>query len=231
MRVLITGAGLVGCHTAKELTLKGHNVWLYDVSPNPRYVEAIAEKKGVRVVQGDLLDLPALLRALKAAKPDVVVHTGGFIGSQVANPPYRGIQTNILGSTHVFEACQLSGVRRVVHISTFGVYDWENIRRGPIKENFPRWGRSFYHTTKIANELLLGAYENHYGFEAVVIRPAHPPRSLPVEESPQLLSPISVGERLERLSRTQPAVWFLGLIREATLISGTAARARSGRPR
>lgn len=172
MRVLITGAGLIGCHTARELATQGHSVWLYDLSPNPKYVEAIAGKKAVKVIQGDLLDLPAMLRAMKDSKPSVVVHTAGFIGSQVSNPAYRGIMTNVLGSTNVFEACQLSGIKRAVHVSTFGVYDWENIRRGPVKENFPRWGRSFYHATKVANELLLGAYEGFYGFETVIIRPA-----------------------------------------------------------
>lgn len=172
MKILITGAGLVGCHSARELASKGHRIWIYDVAPNPRYVEAVAGKKGVEVIQGDLLDLPALLRAMKKARPEVVVHTAGFIGGQVANPPYRGIQTNTLGSVNVFEACQLSGVRRVVHVSTFGVYDWEHIRRGPVKENFPRWGNRFYPATKIANELFLGAYQEFYGFESVVIRPA-----------------------------------------------------------
>ncbi len=172
MRVLITGAGLVGCHSAREIALRGHAVWLYDLNPNRKYIDAIAGKKGIEVLQGDLLDLPAMVRALMEARPTVVAHTAGFIGSQVSNPPYRGVQTNILGSVNVFEACQLSGVRRVVHVSTFGVYDWENIRRGPVREDFPRWGRSFYHATKVANELLVGAYEGFYGFETVVIRPA-----------------------------------------------------------
>lgn len=172
MTVLITGAGLIGCHSARELTLRGHTVYLYDLNPNQRYIEAIAGKKNVNVVQGDLLDLLAILRTLKETRPAVVVHTAGFIGGQVSNPPYRGVQTNILGSTNVFEACQLSGVSRVIHVSTFGVYDWENIRRGPVKESFPLWGRSFYHATKVANELLVGAYGEFYGLETVVIRPA-----------------------------------------------------------
>jgi len=172
MKVLISGAGLVGCHTANELVQGGHEVWFYDLNPNTKYVEAIAGKKGVKVIQGDLLDLPNLIRAMKEAKPAVVVHTAGFIGGQVSRPPYRGIQTNIMGSTNIFEASQLTGVKRVVHVSTFGVYDWEHISRGPVKENFPCWGDSFYHATKIANELLIGAYGGYYNFETVVIRPA-----------------------------------------------------------
>ena len=172
MKILITGAGLIGCHSAAELTQRGHNVTLYDVNPNANYITAIAGIKRINVIRGDLLDLPELLRAMKAVKPAVVVHSAGFIGGQVANPPYRGIHTNILGSTNTFEASQISGVKRVVHVSTFGVYDWDNIKRGPVTEDFPCWATQFYQATKIANELLLGAYKNYYGMETVVIRPA-----------------------------------------------------------
>lgn len=172
MNIFITGAGMIGCHTASELARQGHRVTLYDLNPNAAYVGAIAGTKRVTAVRGDLLDLPALLRAVKAAKPKVVVHTAGFIGGQVANPPYRGIHTNILGSTNTFEACQLSGIERLVHVSTFGVYDWEHIKRGPVTEEFPLWATQFYQATKIANELLAGAYKNYYKMETVVIRPA-----------------------------------------------------------
>jgi nucleoside-diphosphate-sugar epimerase len=41
MKILVTGARLVGCHAAHELTSQGHRVWLFDASPNRAYVEAI----------------------------------------------------------------------------------------------------------------------------------------------------------------------------------------------
>jgi len=172
MKILITGAGLIGCYTAAELLQQGHRVWFYDIAPDAGYIEAVAGKKSVRIIQGDILDLPSILRALKAVKPAVVVHTAGFIGGQVAKAPYRGVQTNIIGSTHIFEACRLAGIKRVVHVSSFSVYDWANIHRGPVKENFPRWGSNFYQATKIANELIFNEYQKAYGFEGVVLRPA-----------------------------------------------------------
>ena len=171
MRIFITGAGMLGCYTARELTQAGHSVHLYDLSPDPAYVAAIAGKRRVTTARGDLLDMPNLLRALSQARPDVLVHTAGFIGGQVESPPYRGFQTNTVGSVNVFEACQLSRVKRLVHVSTFGVYDWANIRKGPVKEDAPRWGNRFYPSTKVANEVLLDAYENYYGMECVRIRP------------------------------------------------------------
>ncbi len=171
MKIFITGAGMIGCHTARELTLEGHRVHIYDLNPDPAYVAAIAGSQRVTTLRGDLLDLPNLLRALSRAKPDVVVHTAGLIGGQVESPPYRGFRTNTVGSVNVFEACQLSRVKRLVHVSTFGVYDWANIRKGPVREDSPRWGNRFYPATKVANEVLLDAYENYYGMDCVRIRP------------------------------------------------------------
>lgn len=172
MKIFITGAGMLGCHTAKELTQAGHSVHIYDLSPDPAYVAAIAGKQRVTTLRGDLLDLPNLIRALARIRPDVLVHTAGLIGGHVENPPYRGFRTNTVGSVNVFEACQISRVKRLVHVSTFGVYDWANIRKGPIKENAPRWGNRFYPATKVANEVLLDAYENYYDMECVRIRPS-----------------------------------------------------------
>lgn len=172
MKVFITGAGMLGCHTARELTKNGHSVHLYDLGPDPDYVAAIAGKKRITTVRGDLLDMPNLLRALSKARPDVVVHTAGLIGGQVESPPYRGFRINTVGSVNVFEACQISRVKRLVHVSTFGVYDWANIRKGPVREDAPRWGNRFYPSTKVANEVLLDAYENYYGMECVRIRPS-----------------------------------------------------------
>lgn len=171
MKVFITGAGMLGCHTARELVQAGHSVHICDLNPNPDYVAAIAGKQRVKTARGDLLDLPNLLRALKEAKPDIVVHTAGLIGGAVENPPYRGFRTNTVGSVNVFEACQLSGIKRLVHVSTFGVYDWANIKRGPVTEAAPRWGNRFYPATKVANELMLDAYEKYYQMECVRIRP------------------------------------------------------------
>ena len=172
MRVFITGAGMLGCNTARELTDAGHSVHIYDVNPDAAYIAAIAGKRRITAVRGDLLDMPNLLRALSKAKPDVLVHTAGLIGGQVESPPYRGFRTNTVGSVNVFEACQISGIKRLVHVSTFGVYDWAHIRKGPVKEDAPRWGNRFYPATKVANEVFLDAYENYYGMECVRIRPS-----------------------------------------------------------
>ena len=53
MKVLITGAGLIGCHSARELAQRGHNVTLLDINPNQSYIDAIASKRRVSVLRGE----------------------------------------------------------------------------------------------------------------------------------------------------------------------------------
>jgi hypothetical protein len=50
-----------------------------NINPNP-YIDHHGKKR--MRLRGDLLDLPALLRAMKTVKPAVVVHSAGH-GSQV----------------------------------------------------------------------------------------------------------------------------------------------------
>lgn len=41
MLVLITGAGLIGCYTAKDLMKRGHDVTFFDLQPNQPYLQKV----------------------------------------------------------------------------------------------------------------------------------------------------------------------------------------------
>ena len=82
-RVFITGAGMIGCHAARELASAGHDVILFDLAPRERYILAVAGD-GVEVVRGDIRELPVLLAAIRAFGPDVLVHTAALIGGAAA---------------------------------------------------------------------------------------------------------------------------------------------------
>ncbi len=77
---------------------------------------------------------------------------------------------NIGGTRAVAEAVRLSGARRLVHISTFGAYDWRRPMPEPIREDFARGSGVPYGNFKAAQELILEAYQNVYGFELIMLR-------------------------------------------------------------
>ena len=172
MNILVTGAGLIGCHLAKRLADGGDRVALYDLSPNRDYIEKIVGKNRAEIVAADMRDLPAFLGALKQSQADTIVHTAGLIGKRVAENSYTGATNNILATIHVLEAARLLGLRRVVFVSTFGVYDREKIKPGPITEDAPIGGHNLYTTTKVCSEHLLHAYTYQYNLDSVIVRPA-----------------------------------------------------------
>lgn len=172
MTVLVTGAGLIGCHFARRAADGGSKVVLYDLSPNRDYIQKIVGKDKAEIVAADMRDLPALINALKEFKIDTLVHTAGLIGKRVAENSYTGSTNNIVGTINVLEAARLHGIRRVVYVSTFGAYDRSKIKEGPIREDHPIGGHNLYTTTKVCSEHLVHAYAHLYNLDTVIIRPA-----------------------------------------------------------
>jgi UDP-glucose 4-epimerase len=170
MRILITGAGMVGAHTARELVAGGDDVTLVDVAPREDYVRDIAGSE-VNLEQADITDLPGLLRVADQVRPDVVVHTAALIGEAAQRDPMRGVKVNVEGTLNVAELVRHLGVRRLVHASTLGVNDLAQPQTRPLTEEFPigSSGR-VYGASKVAAEVLLDAWANAYQFELVILR-------------------------------------------------------------
>ena len=170
---LVTGAGLVGSSFGQWALKRGERLVFFDPQPRQDFLEMKLGKGNFQVVQRDVRDLPALIDAIKTHKAETVVHTAGLIGSRVAESLYTGFNINVVGTMNVAEAVRLTGVRRLVHISTFGVYDWRRNAPEPITEDFYRGSGVPYANSKVAKELLLEAYQRMHRFELMVIRPAN----------------------------------------------------------
>ena len=171
MNVLITGAGLIGSNAARHAVDAGHRVALFDLSPNRDYIEKIVSPGKADIVAADMRDLPALLAALEKFSVDTIVHTAGLIGSRVQENSYTGATNNILGTINILEAARLRKIRRVVYVSTFGVYDRGKINDSVIRETHTIGGHNLYATTKICSEHLVHAYASMYSLDTIIIRP------------------------------------------------------------
>ncbi|HTN69944.1 MAG TPA: NAD(P)-dependent oxidoreductase [Methylomirabilota bacterium] len=171
MNILVTGAGLIGTHCARHAVDAGNKVVLLDLSPNRDYIERVVGKDRADVVAADMRDLPALLSALERFNVDTLVHTAGLIGSRVAENSYTGATNNILGTINVLEASRLRRLKRVVYVSTFGVYDRSKISDSVIRETHPIGGHNLYTTTKICSEHLVHSYTAMYNLDTIIIRP------------------------------------------------------------
>jgi UDP-glucose 4-epimerase len=169
MKILITGAGLIGTHTAKELLDRGDDVTFFDFAPRPDYIRRVTGKD-VPVLRGDIRDLAALVDAFQTVRPDCVIHLAASVGEANISNVYAGFQINLVAAINVAEAVRLSGVRRLVHASTQAVYSGDDPNE-LLREDSPIDCRErVYNASKIGCEHVLRTYAAKYKFELALLR-------------------------------------------------------------
>jgi UDP-glucose 4-epimerase len=146
--VVVGGSGFFGSHLADTLMDKNYAVTLYDLQPSCWL------RAGQDMIIGDIKDEALLTKVIAGA--DYVYHLAGIadIGRAAANPK-ETVESNIIGSTNVLEACRKSQVKRILFASTIYVYS----RQG-----------SFYRVSKQAVEHLIDAYNEIFGLEYTILR-------------------------------------------------------------
>jgi UDP-glucuronate 4-epimerase len=176
MRALVTGvAGFIGSNLAKRLVADGWTVRGVD-SFSDYYAESIKRANiaplvvGERfeMVEGDLLgatDLDALLDAV-----DVVFHEAGQAGvrGSWADGFHLYNETNVEATQRLLESARRHPLQRFVFASSSSVYG--NAPTFPTRETDPTRPHSPYGVTKLAAELLCGAYAHNFGLPVVSLR-------------------------------------------------------------
>lgn len=159
MTILVTGgAGYIGSHTCLELLTAGYDVVVFDNFLNGheealRRVEKIAGRS-LRVVEGDIQDKVALVRALETHQCTKVIHFAGLkaVGDSVADPlPFY--KNNVFGSITLLDAMAECGIKSIIFSSSATVYgdpQWL-----PITEDHPLTVKNPYGRTKLMVENIL----------------------------------------------------------------------------
>jgi nucleoside-diphosphate-sugar epimerase len=114
MNVLITGAtGFIGKHLTAALSE------IHSVRCLVRKTSDVKELRDLNVdlVYGDLLEKNSLAPALD--KIDLVYHLAGEVYSRKKEDYYRG---NVLATQNLLEACEGKGAKRIIFLSSIGVY-------------------------------------------------------------------------------------------------------------
>ncbi|MDP2228814.1 MAG: SDR family NAD(P)-dependent oxidoreductase [Moraxellaceae bacterium] len=131
--VAVTGAsGMIGVYICRSLLRAGVNV--IGVVRNPAKAAFLADE-GVIFRQADLADTAALTRAF-AGCDAVVANAAMYVALKSMSAWAEHEKANLDGTRNVFDAAHQAGVRRLVQISTFGIYKWSVLRT--LDENSPQ---------------------------------------------------------------------------------------------
>jgi UDP-glucuronate 4-epimerase len=162
--ILVTGAaGLVGHPVANRLARADEAVLATDARTPDRALDC-------PFVQADLRDAAVVMSLFERHDVTEVVHAGAISGSMVApNDPLRVMSVNITGTLLIAEASRLAKVRRMVGLSSIGVYG-NQVGTAPVPESASRAATDVYSCSKIAMESVLFGYVRNFGLRAVVLR-------------------------------------------------------------
>jgi UDP-glucose 4-epimerase len=171
--ILVTGGtGLVGAYAVGMLIERGERPVVFDVALNELLLSAVGvDPAKVTLIRGDMMDLPALISALRDNDCDRIIHLAAFLGEEVQRRPYSGVRLNFMGTVNVFEAARLEKVARVIFPSSGTVYLGSlGEGLGKIDESIPMNPPSVYAATKASCEFMGRAYAKRYGFEFICLR-------------------------------------------------------------
>ncbi len=168
-RVLITGAaGFTGHHMVMEAVKAGFAVRATDVSS--RYYGAMFDALGVEFVRSDLTRREGLEALLEGV--DAVFNVAGI--HDYSTPDRTMFAVNVGGVENTCNACVATGVDRIIHLSSVGVYGYDWHDRTPVKEDAPKLTPPLnnYNVSKWEGEKVVRRYQADKGLRTTILRPA-----------------------------------------------------------
>ena len=179
MKLLVTGgAGFIGGNFVHYI-LKHHpedSVVCLDALTYAGNMETLAgamDNPEFTFVKGDICDRKAVFSLFEEEKPDVVVNFAAetHVDRSIENPGLF-LQTNVLGTGVLMDACRKYGIRRYHQVSTDEVYGDLPLDRPDLffTEETPLHTSSPYSASKASADLLVLAYHRTFGLPVSISR-------------------------------------------------------------
>ncbi len=136
-------------------------------------LKSVLEHPKFRFVKADVTDRAAVYQLFEEEHPDIVVHFAAesHVDRSIENPGVF-LETNIMGTAVLMDACRKYGITRYHQVSTDEVYGDLPLDRPDLffTEETPIHTSSPYSSSKAAADLLVLAYHRTFGLPVTISR-------------------------------------------------------------
>ena len=179
MTIIVTGgAGFIGSNFVFHM-LQDHpdyRIVCLDkltYAGNLSTLEPVLQQDNFRFVKADICDRQAVDKLFQEEKPDIVVNFAAesHVDRSIENPGIF-LETNIMGTAVLMDACRKYGIQRYHQVSTDEVYGDLPLDRPDLffTEETPLHTSSPYSSSKASADLLVMAYYRTYGLPVTISR-------------------------------------------------------------
>ena len=179
MTIIVTGgAGFIGSNFIFHMMKAhpGYRIVCIDkltYAGNLSTLESVMDDPDFRFVRLDICDRKGVDKLFAEEKPDIVVNFAAesHVDRSIEDPGVF-LQTNIIGTATLMDACRKYGIKRYHQVSTDEVYGDLPLDRPDLffTESTPLHTSSPYSSSKAGADLLVLAYHRTYGLPVTISR-------------------------------------------------------------
>lgn len=207
MNIIVTGgAGFIGGNFMHYMvnTYPDDNIICVDCltyAGNLETLEPIKDKKNYKFIKEDITNREGIYKIFENEKPDIIINFAAesHVDRSVETPEIF-INTNILGTQVLMDACRKYGIKRFHQVSTDEVYGDLPLERTDLffTETTPIHTSSPYSASKAGADLLVLAYHRTYKLPITISRCSnnYGPYHFPEKLIPLMISRALNNEKL-----------------------------------
>jgi dTDP-glucose 4,6-dehydratase len=202
MKILVTGgAGFIGGNFIHYMMKKysKYKILCLDALTYAGNLETLADvmdDSGFTFIKGDIADRDMVYNLFERERPDIVINFAAesHVDRSIENPGVF-LQTNIVGTGVLLDACRKYGIRRYHQVSTDEVYGDLPLDRPDLffTEETPLHTSSPYSSSKAAADLLVLAYYRTYKLPVTISRCSN---NYGAYQFPEKLIPLMIANAL-----------------------------------
>ena len=205
MKILVTGGcGFIGSHFLRYMmnAYPGDSFICLDAltyAGNKNNIADYLHGSRLTMVEGNIRDASFVDTLFVTYKPDILVHFAAetHVDRSITGPQVF-LETNVVGTGILLDACLRHGIERFHHVSTDEVYGTLPLQGGSLfTEQSPLLPSSPYAASKASSDLLVLSYCKTYGLPITISRCSN---NYGTHQYPEKLIPLMIQKALQEES-------------------------------